>query len=700
MNSMITSGNTSPDKSQNKPDLYKSSDGHHYNQMMDESKQTEEADISRSDFTETHSQDTLRNIQRLSEAKLLKGENLELRGRGLEKITNNYQNLNEEGDSDRIQSLNKNQRLKDLILDNNIHLNAYTQDEEEKTQDLIKNDLLDDQLEDLHNISPALQQKTRQSRRAITDEIDYDQQTNPNKSNQDRNQVIPKKSNKKKISTMSLKQTLPSFKLNVPLSVSTSEIFEVFTSISKAQRFQIIEMEQSLATAVNKEPFSIKKMFMRCIPFSDGKNSQQNDSFISAIRIQISVNEQKCCRKIHLKGLYGEITRLQEFSNSFKNKINEISEQAQIHSNRGGKLMTQAKKTSNNSLVNLSTAFNQRKQKGMKKGAQILQDDDSDQEAKYGTYNETSSIYQIHKILSSDQYTLGKNMEGIMELINDTVNQFQSQYNLGKDSAKSLMQYCRPSVEKYVFQKLYDKLFAMYACKNERDDMIFVERSSIIKKMKPFDVMLYLGIKEKFLIGDNLASITGRSSYLYSDQNKQYMSQQREIQSPFRQDIDSNNPLKESEMALYESNRTDTQSIVQSHLEHHFNLNNSSTSSSLGLGQINKVDLPYQEAIKQLEKIQSYQTPREKLQCLSESFQSLKTTIVDHYKGKFELSAMDDVLPLTIYTVAMADLSHIQSEFNIMEDFLSIYDRGFDFEKKLLTNLDVSIKYVNSEWEL
>jgi len=31
----------------------------------------------------------------------------------------------------------------------------------------------------------------------------------------------------------------------------------------------------------------------------------------------------------------------------------------------------------------------------------------------------------------------------------------------------------------------------------------------------------------------------------------------------------------------------------------------------------------------------------------------------------------------------------------MMEDFLSIYDKGFDFEKKLLTNFDVSIRYVN-----
>lgn len=61
---------------------------------------------------------------------------------------------------------------------------------------------------------------------------------------------------------------------------------------------------------------------------------------------------------------------------------------------------------------------------------------------------------------------------------------------------------------------------------------------------------------------------------------------------------------------------------------------------------------------------------------------------------------MDDVLPLTIYCVAVAQIEKPASELNIMEDYLSIYDRGFEFEKKLLTNFDVSIKYINNEWEL
>jgi len=38
-------------------------------------------------------------------------------------------------------------------------------------------------------------------------------------------------------------------------------------------------MESNLATAVNKEPFSFKKMFLRCIPFSmESKKEQPIDS--------------------------------------------------------------------------------------------------------------------------------------------------------------------------------------------------------------------------------------------------------------------------------------------------------------------------------------------------------------------------------------------------------------------------------------
>ena len=59
-------------------------------------------------------------------------------------------------------------------------------------------------------------------------------------------------------------------------------------------------------------------------------------------------------------------------------------------------------------------------------------DDDSDGDGqKGGSYNETSSIYQIHKILSSDQYTLGKNVAQYIEA-------FHQQYKSVRESAALL----------------------------------------------------------------------------------------------------------------------------------------------------------------------------------------------------------------------------------------------------------------------
>jgi hypothetical protein len=44
---------------------------------------------------------------------------------------------------------------------------------------------------------------------------------------------------------------------------------------------------------------------------------------------------------------------------------------------------------------------------------------------------------------------------------------------LGKDARKDMLEHCRPTVEKYIFGKLHDKLFSMYKFKNEQSDAKF-----------------------------------------------------------------------------------------------------------------------------------------------------------------------------------------------------------------------------------
>ena len=101
-----------------------------------------------------------------------------------------------------------------------------------------------------------------------------------------------------------------------------------------------------------------------------------------------------------------------------------------------------------------------------------------------------------------------------MGLVNETVHAFNSEYNLGNDKAKSLMPFCRPVVEKYVFSKLYDKLFAMYAHKNEVYDRLLVERSALNKQKRAEDVMTYQGINKKYLLTSHVEG--GRPSGLES----------------------------------------------------------------------------------------------------------------------------------------------------------------------------------------
>ena len=125
-----------------------------------------------------------------------------------------------------------------------------------------------------------------------------------------------------RINTGTIKASLPCLKINVPLSMPTRDIFDIFKAVSAKEKFQIIELEQTIATAVYKEPLSIKRMFLKCLPFASDKGGNiMNSSPISALRLHISVNDVKGCRKITLKGLYGDSDLLKTFIAEFRLKL-------------------------------------------------------------------------------------------------------------------------------------------------------------------------------------------------------------------------------------------------------------------------------------------------------------------------------------------------------------------------------------------
>eukprot|EP00826_Nyctotherus_ovalis_P042851 TRINITY_DN4473_c0_g1_i11.p1 TRINITY_DN4473_c0_g1~~TRINITY_DN4473_c0_g1_i11.p1 ORF type:complete len:229 (-),score=36.88 TRINITY_DN4473_c0_g1_i11:32-718(-) len=63
-----------------------------------------------------------------------------------------------------------------------------------------------------------------------------------------------------------------------------------------------------------------------------------------------------------------------------------------------------------------------------------------------------------------------------MNMIRETVKQFQQHHNYGKEWASGMMQYCSSSVEKYVFSKLYATIFAMYLFNSSSQDQIIRDK--------------------------------------------------------------------------------------------------------------------------------------------------------------------------------------------------------------------------------
>ena len=186
----------------------------------------------------------------------------------------------------------------------------------------------------------------------------------------------------------------------------------------------------------------------------------------------------------------------------------------------------------------------------------------------------------------------------------------------------------------------------MYAHRNEVEDDLFTQRSSKIKAMKPAQVMEYLGINRKFIMDKKTAL--------------------RQGSGVTEEDADEARPA---------SHRSK-------------------------VGTDDRVNTPYIDAIREIERIESLNNPGDMVSCLSTSFEKLKTAVVDHHKGKFELSAMDDVLPLSIYVVSMANLSNPASHQHMMADYLRCNQRGYELERKLLCNFDGAIRYVCNDWEL
>jgi len=137
-----------------------------------------------------------------------------------------------------------------------------------------------------------------------------------------------------------------------------------------------------------------------------------------------------------------------------------------------------------------------------------------------------------YKNIEESAQLLPQPLEGIMGVVNETVKSFFAQYNYGKSGTKDFMIYCRPSVEKYVFSRLYDRVFAMYKVKNEENDKDFQERKQEIKEISALDLLKFLKVPPEFIPIPEGNSTTGRLEKLPYDNAIQIFNRIEKTNSP------------------------------------------------------------------------------------------------------------------------------------------------------------------------
>jgi len=67
----------------------------------------------------------------------------------------------------------------------------------------------------------------------------------------------------------------------------------------------------------------------------------------------------------------------------------------------------------------------------------------------------------------------------------------------------------------------------------------------------------------------------------------------------------------------------------------------------------------------------------------------MRSSVVDFYKGKEEVSSMDEELPLTIFILLYSRVEDLVAELNFIDDYVSL-DPTLESEKRLMTNIKVT----------
>ena len=261
-----------------------------------------------------------------------------------------------------------------------------------------------------------------------------------------------------------------------------------------------------------------------------------------------------------------------------------------------------------------------------------------------------SNYYEIYKILSQDNYDVGRTMttfinefkiknehieksyihlpqqmKEIIETRNICNDTFSNYFNMGKafrlndDIAKQSL----TAIDNYIFNKLYFQLYELYNRRYQKENEEFLSKKKLINKNFTIEeIMNILGIKPQFRC-----------------------------------------------------------------LEEYENSGHS------------PLCIPFKSTIDNMNKIEYEQNPNIKFNTLIEAGLELRNTILGNKNNKNDLNSMDDELPIFIYCSTQINTKNAPAEYHMIEDYIKFSNLNIN-ESKVLTNSMGAILFISKQWDV
>ena len=105
---------------------------------------------------------------------------------------------------------------------------------------------------------------------------------------------------------------------------------------------------------------------------------------------------------------------------------------------------------------------------------------------------------------------------------------------------------------------------------------------------------------------------------------------------------------------------------------------------------------PYARPVKMLKEIKKKIVPLDKLNLMYEIHVAVRTTVLEYWKGKEELEAMDDILPIYIFIIIKAAEPTLPADISLLQDYIRV-SQDMESEERLVVNYYVAVQYVLNE---